>query len=58
MHLTERPDAPPSQRLPLFILVSRGMRVVVLEGVPDYPSLKQYIEDILKMPGEQAAPAR
>jgi hypothetical protein len=58
VHLTEKPDAPESQRLPLFILVSRGMRVVVVEGVPDYESLKEYIDGILRESAESAAPAK
>jgi hypothetical protein len=54
VHVTEKPDAPESQRLPLFILVSRRRRVVVIEGIPEYDSLKAYLEEILRIPSETA----
>jgi hypothetical protein len=58
VHLTEKPDAPESQRLPLLILVSRRMRVAVVEGFPEYESLKDYIEGILRDASESATPTK
>jgi len=58
VHLHEKPAAPERQRLPLFVLVSRKNRVLVIEGLPDYEELRALIDQIVKLPGESSVPSR
>lgn len=58
VHVHEKPPAPPGQRLPLFVLVSRQSRVVVFEGMPEYDDLKQLLQDLQSMEGGNPGPAR
>jgi hypothetical protein len=47
VHSHEIPDPPRGQRLPLFVLVSRRMQVVILEGMPEYAELNQLISAMI-----------
>ncbi len=58
VHLHEKPSSTEVQRLPLFVLVTRQTRVVVIEGMPDYEEFKRLIDHILKLPGESSKPSR
>ena len=47
VHSHEIPDPPKGQRLPLFILVTKRMNVVILEGMPDYPELREILSALI-----------
>lgn len=56
VHLFEKPVVPAGQRLPLFVLVTRQNRLIMVEGMPDYPDLKALIEEFRSLSGESEPP--
>jgi len=51
VHVREVPHPPAEQRLPLFVLLSRKSRLVVIEGMPDYDDLKELLRTLARESG-------
>lgn len=47
VHAHSFPEAPPGQRLPLFVLVTKRKDVIVIEGMPSYDDLRGYLQRLL-----------